>query len=68
MNDSDFANFHETFRENKTLAIISKFTVLLDFSLTVKAATFIFISWRGSTISSAKQGKSGSIYNLAKNK
>ena len=30
--------------------------VLLDFSLTVKAATLIFISGRGSAISSAKQG------------
>ena len=40
--------------------------VLLDFSLTVKAATFIFISGRGSANSSAKQGKSGSIYNLVK--
>ena len=27
--------------------------LLLDFSLTVKAATLIFISWRGSAISSA---------------
>ena len=41
--------------------------VLIDFSLTVKAATSIFISGRVSTISSAKQGKSGSIYNLVKN-
>ena len=41
--------------------------VLLDFSLTVKAATLIFISGRGSAISSAKQGKSGSINNLVKN-
>ena len=41
--------------------------VLLDFSLSVKAATLIFISGRGSAISSAKQGKSGSIYNLVKN-
>ena len=41
---------------------------LLDFSLTVKAATYIFISGRGLAISSAKQGKSGSIYNLVKNK
>ena len=40
--------------------------VLLDFSLTVKAATLIFISGRGSTISSAKEGKSGFIYNLVK--
>ena len=35
--------------------------ILLDFSLTVKAATLIFISGRCSAISSAKQGKSGSI-------
>ena len=40
--------------------------LLLDFSLTVKAATLIFISGRGSTISSAKEGKSDSIYNLVK--
>ena len=40
--------------------------VLLDFSLTVKAATLIFISWCGSAISSAKEGKSGFIYNLVK--
>ena len=44
-----------------------KTSVLLDFSLTVKAATLIFISGRGSAISSAKQGESGSIYNLVKN-
>ena len=42
--------------------------VLIDFSLTVKAATLIFISGRGSAISSAKQGKSGSFYNLVMNK
>ena len=41
--------------------------VLLDFSLTVKAVTLIFISGRDSAISSAKQGKPGSIYNLMKN-
>ena len=40
--------------------------LLLDFSLTVKAATFIFISWRGSAISSAKEGESGFIDNLVK--
>ena len=39
-------------------------TILLDFSLTVKAATLIFISGCGSAISSAKEGKSGFIYNL----
>ena len=38
--------------------------VLLDFSLSIKAATLIFISGRGSAISSAKEGKSGFIYNL----
>ena len=38
--------------------------ILIDFSLTVKAATLIFISGCGSTTSSAKEGKSGFIYNL----
>ena len=41
--------------------------VLINFSLTVKAAALIFIPGSGSAISSAKQGKSGSIYNLVKN-
>ena len=36
--------------------------ILLDFSLTVKAATLIFISGCGSAISFAKQEKSGFIY------
>ena len=40
--------------------------ILIDFSLTVKAATLIFISGRGSAISSALQEKSGSIYKLVK--
>ena len=39
---------------------------MLDFSLTVKAATLIFISGRGSTISPSKEGESGFIYNLVK--
>ena len=38
----------------------------MDFSLTVKVATLIFISGRGSAVSSAKEGKSGLIYNLVK--
>ena len=38
--------------------------VLLDCSLTVKAATLIFISGCGSAIPSAKQEKSGFIYNF----
>ena len=40
--------------------------ILIDFSLTVKAATVIFIYGRGSAISSAKEGKPGTIYNLVK--
>ena len=40
--------------------------VLLGFSLSVKAATLIFISGRGLAISSAKEGESGFIYNLVK--
>ena len=40
--------------------------LLLDFSLTVKAETLIFISGCGSAISSAKEGISGFIYNLVK--
>ena len=40
--------------------------VLLDFSLTVKVATLIFISGRGSAISSAKEGKEIFINNLVK--
>ena len=40
--------------------------VLLEFSLTVKSATLIFIYWCGLAISSAKEGKSGFIYNLVK--
>ena len=42
--------------------------VLIDFLLTVKAAPLICISGRGSAISSAKQGRSGSIYNLVKDR
>ena len=41
--------------------------VLIDFSLTIKAATLTFIPGRGSAISSAKQEKSGSVFNLGKN-
>ena len=40
--------------------------ILLDFWLIVKAETLIFISGRGSAISSAKEGKSDFIYNLVK--
>ena len=41
-------------------------SVLISFLFTVKAATLIFISGRGSAISSATEGKSGSIYHLVK--
>ena len=40
--------------------------VLLGFSLTVKAATLIFISGCGLSISYAKEGQLGCIYNLVK--
>ena len=43
------------------------YPLLIDFTLTVKVVTLIFISGRGLAISSAEQGKSGSIYNLVKN-
>ena len=49
-----------------TKHILQVHFVLIDFSLTVKAATLLFISGRASAISSSKQGKSGSIYNLVK--
>ena len=42
--------------------------VLLDFSLTVKAANLIFISGCDSANSSAKEGKSEFIYRLVKSK
>ena len=48
------------------LIILIKNHILLDFSLTVKAATLIFISGCDSAISSAKEGKSGFIYSLVK--
>ena len=43
------------------LLLLQSGDVLLDFSLTVKATTLIFISGRCSASSSDKQGKSGSI-------
>ena len=48
------------------MIIIEVRNILLDFSLTVKAATLIFMSGCDSAISSAKEGKSGFIYNLVK--
>ena len=43
--------------------IIERNRILIYFSLTVKAATLIYIYGRGSAISSTKEGKSGFIYN-----
>ena len=40
--------------------------ILINFSLTVKAALLKFISGRGLAIPSPKEGKSGSVYNLVK--
>ena len=51
---------------SSTAKIYWNILILLDFSLNVKAATLIFISGCGSAISSAKEGKSGFIYNLVK--
>ena len=41
-------------------------SLLYDYSLIVNVVTLIFIAWRGSAISSAKKGKSGSDYSLVK--
>ena len=46
--------------------VVCNCLILLDFPLTVKAATLIFISGCGSAISSAKEEKSDFIYNLVK--
>ena len=56
-----------TFALFLTAALFGTFVFLLiDFSLTVKAATLTFISGRGTAISFAKEGKLGFIYNLIK--
>ena len=47
-------------------AIGRKLQVLIDSLLSVKAATLIFISGHGLASSSAKEGKSGFIYNSLK--
>ena len=49
-----------------TVPVTPTVSILLDFSLIVKAATLIFISGCGSAISSAEEGKSGFNYNLVK--
>ena len=40
------------------ILLLYKLHILIDFSLTVKVATLVFISGRGSAILPAKQGKS----------
>ena len=58
----------ETFKRHKNKRLFNPELayILLDFPLTVKAATLIFISGCGSAISSAVEGKSGFIINLVK--
>ena len=63
-----FANIAWSFTTGNVVLDIPDMFILLDFSLTVKAATLIFISGCGSAISSAKEGKSGFIYNLVESK
>ena len=58
--------YHGVFVIYRTFPKVYTSLVLIDFSLTVKAATLIFISGRGLAISSAQEGKSGFIYNLVK--
>ena len=60
---NEYCMLHFSFQRQR---IVRTFVLLLDFSLTVKAATLIFISGCSSAISSAKEGKSGFIYNLVK--
>ena len=59
-------NVFPTLQKSVPLQTAIQRQVLLDFSLTVKAATLLFISGCGSAISSAKKWKSGFIYNLVK--
>ena len=61
-------NCHPLSYKLTLILALKQYEVLLDFSLTVKAATLIFISWHGSAISyaNAKEGKSGFICNMVK--
>ena len=56
-----------TLRATSSVSPMRLLIVLIEFSLSVKAVTLIFISGRCSASSSFKQEKSGSIYNLVKN-
>ena len=61
---SDEINHLNLYREDTIKHVIQ---CIRELFLSVKAVTLIFISGRGSAILSAKQGKSGPIYNLVKN-
>ena len=63
MSTANLSNVFHLGRNNEFKRwLLILFKILLDFLLIVKAATLIFISGRGSAISSAKEGKSGFIY------
>ena len=62
------ATFFDTPMVKVKYSYLAMHKVLLDFSLTVKAATLIFISRCGSANSSANERKSGFIYNSIKSK
>ena len=62
---SSFAIISKGKRKLVALLLFS-YRCIVDFSLTVKAATLIFIPGCGSAIPSALEGKSGFIYNLVK--
>ena len=56
-------NVCRAINDNRVMWCSTTGAVLIDFSLTVKAATLIFISGRSSAISFTKEGESGFIYN-----
>ena len=60
-----FLPFHNLNMTN-ILLFVQQYLNYLLVSAVGKAATLIFISGRGSAISSAKEGESGFIYNLVK--
>ena len=58
-----YLNFYRSYTQQY---IVLDRHVLIDLSLIVKAAALIFIFGLGSAISSAKERKSGFIFNLVK--
>ena len=64
---SRYYKFKDVSKRFKTLTLLGLYPVSINRLFAYcKGGNLIFISGRGSAISSAKQGKSGSIYNLAK--